>query len=179
MKVLRGLIPCAFLAIIGASFTMASGNATKVVTFSSRSMKATTVVSGSCWTSSIASRRADAFRCMVGNTIYDPCFAAGGRAYCPQSVVTNTGVVIKLTKKLPAPNPGGQPNAFMMQLAGGMKCNIGTGTIVPGYPYYCSGNLVCSAPVKMGNTYQVNCGTSSSGLKVGQLRKLAVAILWM
>jgi hypothetical protein len=35
-----------------------------------------------------------------------------------------------------------------MQLSSGAMCNLGTGTTVPGYPFYCSGgnDLVCSAP---------------------------------
>ncbi len=31
--------------------------------------------SGYCWENSLADNRADAFRCFVGNSIYDPCFA--------------------------------------------------------------------------------------------------------
>jgi hypothetical protein len=34
---------------------------------------------GNCWTNSIAVNRSDAWRCMLGNRIYDPCFEATGQ----------------------------------------------------------------------------------------------------
>jgi hypothetical protein len=38
-------------------------------------------VTGYCWTSSNATDRTDAWRCMTGNYIYDPCFAASRVAH--------------------------------------------------------------------------------------------------
>lgn len=49
-----------------------------------------------------------------------------------------------LTK--PLPQEAAPANAWRMQLTNGASCNIATGTAIPGYPYYCSGGLVCSAP---------------------------------
>ena len=118
---------------------------TTAVVFNAKSMRVTARQTGYCWTSSIASQRSDAYRCMVANSIHDPCFMISAHAVaCPSNAISNSGVVLSLTKPLPESNV--TANAWMMQLTSGATCNIGTGTTMPGYPFYCSGNLVCSAP---------------------------------
>lgn len=120
---------------------------TTAVVFNAKSMHVTARETGNCWTSSIASQRTDAYRCMVRNSIHDPCFKLSVRSVaCPTDLAANSGVVISLTKVLPA-RPA-IANAWQMQLASGAMCSMGTGTIIPGYPFYCSGSadLVCSAP---------------------------------
>lgn len=118
---------------------------TAVVVFDAATMHVTARVKGSCWVSSIASRRSDAYRCTAGNAIHDPCFTLGrGRVACPTDAAKDRGIVISLTKPLPAAVE--IRNAWQMELVSGVQCNIGTGTITPGYPFYCSGGLVCSAP---------------------------------
>lgn len=126
----------------------ASAATTKFVKYEASSMKVTRNASGSCWTSSIASTRKDAFRCMLGNEIYDPCFMRGtSSVVCPENLVDNSGLAIELTKPLPpaaSPEPA-QP--WAMILASHITCNRGTGTIDPGYPFYCEGIAgACSAP---------------------------------
>jgi hypothetical protein len=74
-------------------------------------------ISGFCWTSSLADGRSDAFRCMVKNTIYDPCFAwpsgSGRFVLCPAWPPDSPRVIrIDLTRKLPAPNPAGNPTRY-------------------------------------------------------------------
>lgn len=61
-------------------------------------------VSGYCWTGSIAADRSDAWRCLSGHWIYDPCFsssAAPGIVLCPNMQVTSD-VEIRLTRPLPS-----------------------------------------------------------------------------
>jgi hypothetical protein len=142
---------------------------TNVVVFTAKSMHVTARESGSCWTSSIASQRSDAYRCMVGNSIHDPCFMLSANSVaCPTDPAANTGVVISLTKPLPAQHIAA--NAWQMQLSSGAMCNIGTGTTIPGYPFYCSGgnDLVCSAPPpgKRSGPVFVRCASAKNG-KVG------------
>lgn len=58
---------------------------------------------GYCWTGSLAADRYDAWRCFIGNFIYDPCFssdAAPGYVVCPNGLV-NGGIEIRLTRGLP------------------------------------------------------------------------------
>ena len=60
-------------------------------------------VSGYCWTGSAVINRKDAWRCLNGNFIHDPCFSSPldpGYVACPNAGLTR-GVKIHLTKKLP------------------------------------------------------------------------------
>lgn len=149
-----------------------------VVVFNARSMHATAKQSGHCWTSSIASQRSDAYRCMVGNAIHDPCFTLSQREVaCPTDVAANRGIVITLTKPLPESNQA--RSVFQMQLESGAQCNMGTGTVIPGYPFYCSGGLVCSAPPagEPKGAVFVHCGTPAQG-KVATAGSYLVRVLY-
>jgi hypothetical protein len=91
---------------------------------------------GSCWTSSIAAPyRTDAWRCMEGNAIHDPCFTLSDK----QAVVCEAnpangdkGVRLELTKPLPAVEThyatldGNQ--AWLVELGDGTLCTLFTGT---------------------------------------------------
>ncbi len=142
---------------------------TNAVVFNAKSMRVTARQSGHCWVSSIASQRSDAYRCMVGNSIHDPCFTLSQHAVaCPLDPGANTGLLISLTKPLPQSNR--IANAWQMQLVSGAMCNMGTGTTIPGYPFYCSGEegLVCSAPPpgQPQSPVFVRCASAKNG-KVG------------
>lgn len=110
--------------------------------------------SGECWTSSNAVVRPGAWRCMVGNGIYDPCFSTprlSGAVICDANPATGAqGFVLKLTKPLPQSSPGvpSQPRPWLLRLADGSRCEILTGTIafVAGLdvPYGCSDSQKCS-----------------------------------
>ena len=163
---------CAFVitVVLGAHATalaQLTPAVTKVVKYSASSMIASKHLSGHCWTSSIASRRADAFRCMTGNEIYDPCFEINAKSVaCPDEAALNTGVVMNLTKPLPpAQSPPPSPQAWAMVLQSGAHCSRATGTVDPGYPYYCSGvRGQCSEPdlSKVRQTYFIHCAKSVS-----------------
>ena len=154
---------------------------TTTVVVTATALKSTSSFSGYCWTASIASSRADAYRCMVGNIIHDPCFMLDAKSVaCPIDPAENTGIRIALTKPLPQANPGNARNAWMMELAGQVKCNIGTGTVTPGYPFYCSGGLVCAAPPA--NTEQpavfVACGRPKNATSVTSAGRYLVTAMY-
>lgn len=91
---------------------------------------------GSCWTASLASgSRPDAWRCMAGNRIHDPCFAgfigADQVAACPTSPWSPEVVLLSLS----APLPGGAARPenlvdgppWALELASGERCTMLTG----------------------------------------------------
>ncbi|HLX26847.1 MAG TPA: hypothetical protein VKR05_07615 [Candidatus Cybelea sp.] len=155
---------------------------TKVIKFSGKQMTGTGHASGSCWTSSIASPRADAYRCMAGNEIHDPCFEIDSKSVaCPVDVFANTGIVMKLTKPLPPAASPSPPQAWAMLLQGGAKCNRGTGTIVADFPYYCSGeSSVCQGPdlSKLAPAYFVKCGKPADAMHVNNVSSTLVKTIY-
>jgi hypothetical protein len=66
---------------------------------------------GSCWTGSMANPRPDAWRCMLGNQLFDPCFSQGITAEkgdlvaCIASPWQKQLTVITLTSALTKQNP--------------------------------------------------------------------------
>lgn len=154
---------------------------TKVVSFSAAAMKSTSTVTGYCWTASIASGRSDAYRCMTGNAIHDPCFALDGKTVaCPVDPASNAGIRVSLTKPLPQAGKQNTHNPWMMQLAGNITCNIGTGTVTPGYPFYCTGNLICAAPAPgaAAAAVFVKCGRQKSAESAGDISSYLVTVMY-
>lgn len=153
---------------------------TQVVVFKASSMKTTQSANGNCWTNSIASRRADAYRCMTKNSISDPCFVLAARSVaCPSAMDPKTGIRINLDKPFPRPEGHSQRTAFMMKLAGGIVCNMGTGTVMPGYPFYCTGNWVCAAPnVSNAAAIFVSCGQPQTPTAVTAVGRYLVTNLY-
>jgi len=85
---------------------------------------------GNCWTSSLAVWREDAWRCTVGNDIYDPCFAEDGSVICGANPTTTTvSFALTLTEPLPAPEvpPDTANHAWLVELADGTVCEFATG----------------------------------------------------
>ena len=89
---------------------------------------------GSCWTGSIAVPVAGAYRCIAGDQIYDPCFAATGQGavhsvacvsdpWSRAHVITLTGALPKIT-----PAPDLRP-FWALELANGARCVAVTGTV--------------------------------------------------
>jgi hypothetical protein len=119
-------------------------------------------VKGSCWISSGVSDRPDAYRCLTGNNLLDPCFASQyvsspGQVACadpsPESVT-----VINLTKPLPpAALPGQQPNPWLLDLANGQQCYgfIGSANEVGGMPV----RFACSPRANLFGNPQDSNGT--------------------
>ena len=89
-------------------------------------------VSGSCFASSAAATRSDAWRCMVDSSIYDPCFSLPGNTsslVCVENPLdSSTFVTMTLTKPLPAASPvPAETHPWFLQLADGTVCNFFTG----------------------------------------------------
>jgi hypothetical protein len=85
---------------------------------------------GSCWTNSLAVWRPDAWRCFVGDSIYDPCFAVDGDVICGASPVTTTiSFALELTEPLPAPTVPDDTSghAWLVELPDGTVCELATG----------------------------------------------------
>lgn len=182
---MRNLWLIAAVAVMFLQSTVASAAGiaaarTKVVAVKPAAMSVTSTVRGHCWTNSIASRRSDAYRCMVRNEIYDPCFSIDTKTVaCPTNPVANSGVRIVLTRPLPLANAASAHNAWMMQLANGAKCSAGTGTVIPNYPYYCTGNLVCAAPATSASAAVfVQCGRPKNAVSVTGTGHYLVAVIY-
>ena len=85
---------------------------------------------GKCWTGSNAVWREDAWRCDVGNAIYDPCFSTDEGVVCGANPTAPTdGFPLLLTEPLPAPEVPQDTtgHAWQVELADGTVCEFATG----------------------------------------------------
>jgi hypothetical protein len=84
-----------------------------------------------CWETSLAAPRADAWRCIVGNIIYDPCFSTSAKAnYVICDVdpsVSSLGLKATLAHALPASEPSKETQAWFLRLTDGSVCSFLTG----------------------------------------------------
>lgn len=188
------------------NFVQAATNVTRtdVVTFKPALPAAGKTVSGNCWTSSIAVNRADAWRCMVGNAIHDPCFTTtdANKMVCDADPITRkAGFILTLTKPLPASNvKAAMSRPWVIQLADNTICKPFTGTMPitdkGGIGFYCytanvkpnpaakchTGLIVDS--IKKGNVWHatkvVYCSSpkSQTGLAVQKSEETAIKNVW-
>ncbi|HZT11209.1 MAG TPA: hypothetical protein VFA29_00265 [Candidatus Baltobacteraceae bacterium] len=183
---MKTLAMLAAAAILGAAIPAAAAGImraeTRVVSYTPSMTTARThgrAYRGSCWTSSIASQRADAFRCMVRNEIFDPCFSSGPHnVVCPSPPDAVHGTFISMNKPLPPHMGPIHRNVWMMQLAGGINCSMGTGTLVSGFPFYCTKNLVCEAPAMRNGPIFVTCGTARNAVTVEQRSRYLAQVVY-
>lgn len=89
------------------------------------------VVAGACaMGESAALDRTDAWRCMVGNEIYDPCFSAAPHAttvICAATPTTPIGIKVQLAGPLPTHRPAHDTQAWILLLGDGTTCSFDTG----------------------------------------------------
>jgi hypothetical protein len=172
----------------------ASGYVTAVKVFSpfdgtrlAKNLTVGSTVSGSCWTGSIASAQSDAWRCMVGNDISDPCYAGylsnDHVAVCAGPFSARV-MVIKLTAPLsssdanPPAGTRGDPSA--LELGDGARCEMltgGTGGINGmRLNYGCYGNTesVYGDPIRSTPLWKVHV-LSTGGTK---MRLVNVRVAW-
>ena len=108
------------------------------------------VASGYCFTSSDVTPRDDAWRCLVGNSLYDPCFSspfAFGIVVCPIPW-NDSGTEIRLTKPLPKAATHTAPSLTLepwaLETAAGAYCQLASGAsnVVHGrrLNYFCGRN---------------------------------------
>ncbi len=131
--------------------------ATNVIAFAIPATLPAQTKPGYCWVNSIAAPyRQDAWRCMVGNEISDPCFvaASGDSAFC-QADPTASGsafLITPFTKPLPQPSLPTETKdnwAWYLQLQDGTFCSPYTGTLplINGQPAYYNCASANSIPV--------------------------------
>ena len=89
---------------------------------------------GYCWTSSLATDASDAYRCMQGNAIHDPCFAASAHARSVACFIDpwHPVTLLRLTRALPrhaAAVRGALP--WAIETADGRRCVFLTGATAP------------------------------------------------
>jgi hypothetical protein len=109
----------------------------------------TTSASGYCFTSSDVTRRDDAWRCLVGNELFDPCFSSSlafGIVVCPVPW-TDSGTEINLSRPLPSPSSHTPPSLSLepwaVETADGDYCTLSSGAsrVIHGQRlnYFCAG----------------------------------------
>jgi hypothetical protein len=149
-----GLALAVGVAVFAAAGAQATGHTTATVyqAFSYHGVVEPTVTSatGSCFTSSDVTRRDDAWRCTVGNMLYDPCFSstlAFGIVVCPVPW-QDSGTEIHLTKPLPKSGSHAFPSLSLqpwaVETATGAFCTLSSGasSVVHGQRlnYFCGKN---------------------------------------
>jgi hypothetical protein len=127
----RALVAVLILAL-GATIPAAAQPpaATRVVTYRP-AVPSGAREAGQCWTTSIATNRPDAYRCLRGNEIFDPCFAARPNLVVCDAMppLDRRGFALALTRPLPKATPLPGPVApWIVQLADGNVCTPYTGT---------------------------------------------------
>ena len=122
---------------------------------------------GTCFTNSVIAPVEDAWRCTVGNQIYDPCILAkdGKSLVCGEDPSTDTpGFVLTLTSPLPEPDfsPDAPHNPWMLELASGRICSFSQGAsgVIDGQRinYYCvstdeNSDVVLIGEIKQGKLW--------------------------
>ncbi|MBV8345317.1 MAG: hypothetical protein JO190_10040 [Candidatus Eremiobacteraeota bacterium] len=187
---MRAILASALIAgAVAASCVVAfAGPSTRVAMYApfgssglNQGYRATSKTHGACWTGSIASQRPDAWRCMVTNSIYDPCFSnpALSSVACPSDAFSKNVILIVLDKPIPAHERNtGKATPWALQLANGARCYMATGATGEvgnmRLNYECSSNgWVLGNPDKSRQPWQVfysarSDGTHSSRVSVRQ-----------
>jgi hypothetical protein len=89
---------------------------------------------GYCWTSSLATAATDAYRCIQGNAIHDPCFAAGPQARTVACFIDpwHAVTLLVLTRPLPAHAPAVRDALpWAIETSDGRRCVYLTGATAP------------------------------------------------
>jgi|GEM_PF-714853 len=143
---------------------------------------------GKCWTHSLTNHRSDAWRCMVGNQIFDPCFVktyvSRNKVICPQTPWSSEAVWLKLESNLlPEKNETLDMSTdypWAVELLNGVRCTRATGAM-PSFhgqsiQYTCNndtflvGKLQRCSPIWKALTF--------SSLSDKTLKKVDVAVVW-
>lgn len=122
------------IAAVGASLSNKNPeDFTKIIDFKVPEKLPETIKSGRCWTNSVADPyREDAFRCIVENSVYDPCFLTNQKdiVFCQMNPLKESSFLIKLTENLPAvklPEKNQNNWAWFLKLHDGTYCSPYTG----------------------------------------------------
>jgi hypothetical protein len=88
---------------------------------------------GYCWTNSNVIHRSDAWRCMIGNEIFDPCYTLPDKTTivcgARPDIDKPSGFILKLTQPLPTPDIAkiSSSSASMIELEDGTICDFISG----------------------------------------------------
>jgi hypothetical protein len=164
-------IIAALISVMGLSQVVCGEPPTQIVMFQP-TVPEGRPIDGSCWTGSIATNRPGAWRCSVGNGIYDPCFsvtAAPDLVVCQRSPLTKRRLALKLTKPLPtAQKTVCKDCVWAFELADGSTCTIaGTGTLA----------MVAGGPLRWGCSNPSCSGSTCPD--VGVIGDLKVGRVWV
>jgi hypothetical protein len=144
-------------------------------------------VRGSCFTGSSATVRADAWRCLTGNLLLDPCFSsakAKGIVLCPTHAWSSSVLKLKLTSRLPR-GDSGKPSStglpWAVETTSGAKCTIDTGAsnVVDHRRanYFCTGrdNWLWGAPSRKSQPWTI----LSAPIRTSKLsRRVGISQAW-
>lgn len=141
---------------------------------------------GRCWVNSIPVQRTDAWRCMVGNIIYDPCFVVNGKEnlVCDSYPNSNSGAFsLKLTEPLPNITYGSEENwAWIIELADGSSCspiNGASGSIGGSrINYECSDGSVIVGDLNVGTIWKANKVVLSENKTVLSSKSISIKTVW-
>jgi hypothetical protein len=130
--------------------------------------------------------RADAWRCIAGNEIYDPCFSAMPHAtsvICDASPAKPAGFILKLAKPLPTHLPAHNRQVWMMKLGDGVLCGFLTGATggigQQRINYGCADKTyVLGDPQAQGKVWYATQATLVSGEKASAIWAISIATIW-
>jgi hypothetical protein len=139
--VIRALGVALVTVALAVTAVQAQPPATKIVVYSpftpdgalTRGVKVDRTARGSCWEGSVESRRSDAWRCVVGNNIYDPCYSGAKRwVACPVTAFGSRVLKLTLTKPLPykladPPLDTSRADPLLIVLQNGVQCGFASG----------------------------------------------------
>jgi hypothetical protein len=139
----------------GAATALSIVKATKVIIFHPTGTKGASVAGACGMGESLALNRSDAWRCIVGNEIYDPCFSSAAHAtsvICDASPSKPYGIEVTLAAPLPTHAKANDTQPWILTMGDGAKCTFETGgTFGIGNQranYYCALNQwIIGAPV--------------------------------
>lgn len=155
---------------------------TTIITYYPSDSTATATASGGCFAGSIASERDDAYRCSVGNAIFDPCFLDGSQSvFCPTDLPPTSGILVTLTGPLPATGSAapGQAPAWAFQLANGATCQVVTGAGIGGFPFECSSGLYCETPsAPTDGMVSTACGMPNGNATIPSSTEETISEMW-
>ena len=168
--------------------TNPSTGSTQVIVFHPESVPAQER-SGSCWSSSAVLDREDAWRCMAGDDIYDPCFSMEGDG---QAVICDTnpldeskGFKLNLTASLP---PHGtiapEKSAWVFELPDGTDCSFMGGATAAfdgqRVNYSCSDGWFILGELQEGQVWTAQKVRLSSDLSsVVESIRVTIKIVWI
>ncbi len=141
---------------------------------------------GSCMGGSNVLNRSDAWRCISGNALADPCFSSSKSAkfvLCPSAPWKESGIKIKLLQKLKGGHkraPSTKGNPWGIQTTTGLKCGFAGGATAAigskraNYACVKSSQWLWGSPIRSSATWTIFIAPLNAK-KLSKRAKIAVA----